>query len=464
LEVGVQNGAIALGDYNNNGWLDILILGDSANGFLTTLYQNNEDGSFIPIDTPDLPDMALGDAVWADINNNGLLDLVLAGSTNQGGLADIFINDGEGSFYQANTGLPGVSGAAVDIGDYNNDGFVDILLAGNSPQGLISRIYRNNGDETFTDIDADLPGVALGSARWGDLDQNGALDVMLTGFNTSAVFRNINGLFLPVNAGLIPLNTSSTAWADFDNDGDLDILLTGSSPQGAITEIYRNSTGSNEFIANTPPTVPDDMQVLVSECSVSFSWMAATDEETPDEAITYNLSIGTYSGGEDILSSMSNLDTGFRKIPTRGNMGVNTEFVMNGLPEGTYYWRVQAVDGAFVASPFSEELNFNITNVSAEDTVTSPSVTELHGNYPNPFNPETTIRFSLNVDQKVKLTIYNIAGQKVATIVDDLLTSGEHSVVWNARSVDNNRISSGIYFYRLQTEDSVHTRKMLLLK
>src|SRR5690554_4629476 len=457
---GVQNGAIALGDHNNNGWLDILIIGDSAQGFLTTLYQNNGDDGFTPIDTPDLPDMMLGDAAWADLNNNGLLDLILAGSANQGGLADIFFNDGNGGFYQANAGFPGVSGAAVDLGDFNNNGFIDVLLAGNSPQGLISRIYRNNGDETFTDIEADLPGVALGSARWGDLDQNGALDIILTGFNTAAVFRNIDDLFIPVNSGLIPLNTSSAAWADFDNDGDLDIVLTGSGPQGAITDIYLNNTGQNEFVANTPPTIPEDLQVLVSECSVSFNWTPSTDEETPDEAITYNISIGTDSEEENILSSMSDLSSGFRRIPARGNMGVNTEFILSGLPEGTYYWRVQAVDGAFAGSPFTEEQSFIITNVSAEDTTTSPFVTELHGNYPNPFNPETTISFSLRADQRVKMEIYNIAGQKVTTLVDDLLAGGEHSVVWNAGAGQNRKISSGIYFYRLQTEDKVQTRKM----
>ena len=85
-------------------------------------------------------------------------------------------------------------------------------------------------------------------------------------------------------------------------------------------------------------------------------------------------------------------------------------------------------------------------------------------NYPNPFNPETTIQFNLIADGKVQLDIYNIKGQKVKQLVNDQLSAREHSVVWDGEDSNNKRVSSGIYLYRLQTPTKILTKKMLLLK
>jgi flagellar hook assembly protein FlgD len=88
----------------------------------------------------------------------------------------------------------------------------------------------------------------------------------------------------------------------------------------------------------------------------------------------------------------------------------------------------------------------------------------LHGNYPNPFNPETKISFSLPQDQEIELTVYNLKGQKVRTINAGITSSGEQSVVWNGKDDDGKHVGSGLYFYKLRTKDKVLTKKMLLLK
>jgi hypothetical protein len=90
--------------------------------------------------------------------------------------------------------------------------------------------------------------------------------------------------------------------------------------------------------------------------------------------------------------------------------------------------------------------------------------TALAGNYPNPFNPETTISFSLSADTFVAIDIYNIKGQKVRTLVNDELTSGHHSVVWNGKNNIERDVASGIYFYRMRAGDFTATRKMILMK
>ncbi len=83
----------------------------------------------------------------------------------------------------------------------------------------------------------------------------------------------------------------------------------------------------------------------------------------------------------------------------------------------------------------------------------------LHQNYPNPFNPATTIRFELNSPSDIRLSVFDSIGRKVAVLVDSRMNSGSHEVHFDASA-----LSSGIYFYRLQTSDAVHTRKMLLIR
>jgi hypothetical protein len=88
----------------------------------------------------------------------------------------------------------------------------------------------------------------------------------------------------------------------------------------------------------------------------------------------------------------------------------------------------------------------------------------LGENYPNPFNPETEISFSLPERTQVSLVIYNILGEKVKTLVNETMDAGTHSVCWNSRDEAGNSVASGVYFYRLKTESFDQTRKMVLMK
>ena len=85
-------------------------------------------------------------------------------------------------------------------------------------------------------------------------------------------------------------------------------------------------------------------------------------------------------------------------------------------------------------------------------------------NYPNPFNPETEIRYSLPADGVVKLTVYNMVGQVVRTLVDERVVAGNHVVKWDAIDDNGQRVAAGIYFYRLASPSGKILKKMLLLK
>ncbi|MDY6916035.1 MAG: M1 family aminopeptidase, partial [Candidatus Cloacimonadota bacterium] len=84
--------------------------------------------------------------------------------------------------------------------------------------------------------------------------------------------------------------------------------------------------------------------------------------------------------------------------------------------------------------------------------------------YPNPFNPTTTIEFSLAQQQKVRIDIYNIKGEKVKTLINSTLPADNHKVVWKGKDNNSRKVASGMYFYKMQTQGSSKTRKILLIK
>ncbi|MDD4309824.1 MAG: C25 family cysteine peptidase [Candidatus Cloacimonetes bacterium] len=103
------------------------------------------------------------------------------------------------------------------------------------------------------------------------------------------------------------------------------------------------------------------------------------------------------------------------------------------------------------------------STVDNEDPL-NPAITALIGNYPNPFNPTTTIKFSLKTKSPVNLEIYNIMGQKVRTLVKGDIDQGFHSVVWNGKDGNNRPVSSGVYFYKLDAGKYTSTKKMIIMK
>lgn len=110
-----------------------------------------------------------------------------------------------------------------------------------------------------------------------------------------------------------------------------------------------------------------------------------------------------------------------------------------------------------------ERYGFRVLTLKTNDQQT-PSVLALHSNYPNPFNPSTTINFSLPKTAPVKLVIYNIRGQKVKELLNESLEYGNHNVVWNGRDDSNRPVASGVYFARLEQSGVTKISKMMLMK
>ncbi len=85
-------------------------------------------------------------------------------------------------------------------------------------------------------------------------------------------------------------------------------------------------------------------------------------------------------------------------------------------------------------------------------------------NYPNPFNPTTTISYRLEKAARVELTIYNITGQKMTTLLDADQQAGDYKLKWHGKNNSGQQVASGVYFYKFQADDLIETRKMILLR
>jgi hypothetical protein len=247
--VEVTGGSVAWGDYDNDTDVDIVLTGYGSGGRVSKVYRNDGSGVFSDIGAA-LTDVYAGSVAWGDYDNDGDLDMLLTGSGTTGRVSKVYRNDG-GVFTDAALGLTDVYWASGAWGDYDNDGDLDILLTGlASADNPVSKVYRNDAGSAFTDIGAGLTGVWHASVAWGDVDNDGDLDILLTGATAldpdyipeSKVYRNDGASgFTDTAADLTDVYWGSVAWGDYDNDGDLDILLTGLDSHGhPVSRVYRN--------------------------------------------------------------------------------------------------------------------------------------------------------------------------------------------------------------------------------
>jgi hypothetical protein len=110
------------------------------------------------------------------------------------------------------------------------------------------------------------------------------------------------------------------------------------------------------------------------------------------------------------------------------------------------------------------EVSASPQGVDDPDGRAIPNSYELNQNYPNPFNPSTTITFGLPARARVSLEVFNLLGQKVRTLAREYKAAGTYQIDWNGRDENGKQVATGVYFYRLQAEDYVAVKKMMLMK
>jgi len=114
-----------------------------------------------------------------------------------------------------------------------------------------------------------------------------------------------------------------------------------------------------------------------------------------------------------------------------------------------------------------QEITFDITSVDEYEEIFNKIPIKLMQNYPNPFNVksnQTAIEFSLKQQGKTEVSIYNIKGQRVKTLVNESLNSGDHKLIWDGNNSAGKEVCSGIYFYKIEQDGKTQTKKMIVIR
>ncbi len=155
--------------------------------------------------------------------------------------------------------------------------------------------------------------------------------------------------------------------------------------------------------------------------------------------------------------------TGYKIYRDDVEIGTSTEtfYIDTGVGTGTYVYYATAMYSDMYESEASNQVELD--HVDASDNLI-PLVTELTGNFPNPFNPVTNIKLALSQNDHVRIDIYNLKGEKITTLIDEELEAAYYTLTWNGTDDHNNKVTSGVYFYKMKAGKYTSTRKMIMLK
>jgi len=467
----LHSGSVKWIDYNNDSHPDVFITGLDSGGAPQLRLYKNTGNSFTEIQTG-LPAVYFSSCEFYDFDTDGDADLLISGQTNENKnsyLTKIFINE-NGSFSESGIILPPMSKSSSAWGDFDSDGLGDIVMQGemfNSSTGnteFTTVIFRNNGGNTFSKHTSELPGLASGNILWADFDNDGFLDILAAGNHSgnasgiAGIYRNVNGNFTAVKTIHPALTYGQVSIGDFDNDFRIDILLTGHNltAKKNITSVYKNLTP----VINEAPVEPKGLTTTFDNAVIHFNWLEGTDSSTPSAGLSYNLRIGTFPGGDDILSPAGSGMNSFSRLPGTGNTGAGRTWHIDGLETGIYYWSIQTVDNTFNTSDFTADNTFTFQNPGSGNPATGNSNGYiLKQNFPNPFNPVTNIQFEIPNDAEVVIKIFDSNGKLIDTPVNEFKQTGSHSFIFNGEN-----LSSGIYYYKIEAAGFSLTRKMVLLR
>jgi len=257
---------------------------------------------------------------------------------------------------------------------------------------------------------------------------------------------------------LSPVPDFSTALVDTSNIIDTTYTLSGVA--NGTTYYWRigaiNEGGTSAWStpwAFTTVFIPPESPILVepADGATGVSINPTLIWNPSDGADAYQLQVATRSDFSMTIIDTSDITNASLKINNLSN-------------DSTYYWRVNASNEGG-AGEWSDVFSFT-TNPTSVKQISSemPNEFKLSQCYPNPFNSETSIQYQLPKTSEVKLGIYNLAGQLIATLTEGQQPAGLYSVSWNGKDRSGRSVASGVYLYKLETKEFVRTRKLILIR
>ncbi len=363
---------------------------------------------------------------------------------------------------------------SIDVGrsstptftDIDNDGDLDLFIG--SEAGNIS-FFRNTGSATnhnFVFETQNFLSLAVGTITtptFVDIDNDGDLDLFVGEHDGNLNFFRNSGTATNPDFELATENIVSTligsnvkaAFGDVDNDQDQDLFL-GESFTGKI--IFFRNTGSE----NQPQFTQDESIILDFTYPGSFPAPVLADI---DEDGDLDLIVGERDGNVNLVHNTGTATDPSFELATSNFAGA--QIALLSTPALTDIDKDGDLD-LFVGEE-QGQLSFyrnlgSPTSVSSPETELSPETFIVSQNFPNPFNPTTTIQYQLPKSTQVRLVIYNLVGQKVTTLVSQKHSAGIYSVQWDGKDDSGNSLASGTYFYKLQADNVTELRRMSLIR
>ena len=416
----------ALGDIDGDGKLEIVFGSNDS----TVYALNGEDGSLLWSYTTGYYTYSSSSPALGDIDGDGKLEVVFSSWDNK-----IYALNGEDGLllWSYSTGSDVKSSPA--LGDIDGDGKLEIVFGSND-----HKIYALNGEDGSFLWSYSTGSDVKSSPALGDIDGDGKLEVVV-GSHDNKIYT-LNGedgslLWSYTTGGWV---WSSPALGDIDGDGKLEVVV-GSYDN----KIYALN---GEFINLNSP---DGGESWVAGDTQTIKW---TGEMTNIDhiRILFSTDAGT-TYADTIANSISYTDTTYN-------------WIVPSINSTTCRVKTQLLDGNnYLVSEDESNANFTIT-LSGIKKVSPivPRVFSISEVYPNPFVKEIYIRYGIPEDADVKIEIYNLAGQKITSIVDGHRNAGYYKARWNGKNGTGKTAASGIYFIHFRARKWIYTRKVVFVK
>jgi hypothetical protein len=469
------------GDVDGDLDLDLVISNYGFNRLLLNVSWQRYDVApeeVFPMGTEDS-----NDVVFTDVDGDFDLDVFIVNNT--GVKNRILMNNGNGYFIdETEERIPIDTGQSngQSILDIDGDGDLDIFVANGFLPGL-NRLWINDGSGYFTDESEKrmpLYGEVSSDASYGDIDNDGDFDLIIANFasqgpgiGTRVFVNNGTGHFTDETDKRYPIieeSTNDVAIGDVDNDGDVDLYIANfgeyplqeqnrllinystpdSFPPSIVRTFHQPDTGdtTNDYLITS--TVWDNIAVARGELSVSLFYQAYSNSLNSNSFNFVEIPM-LWSGGNQYRQNIPSQSSGTiveYYIKAEDKMG-NVSYDPPNAPDSVFSFLVDSSVG-----------------INEPPNISLPKTFSLSQNYPNPFNPSTTIDYSIPDGNYnlVSLKIYDLRGRLIRTLVEETKGQGEYKTHWDGKNDLGKQVSSGVYLYRLEAENFLSMRKMVLLE